>query len=124
MCVKQFLETITALAVCIFWVGETAAQELTPRLYWPAPQGTKVLVAGYSRASGDVFFDRSVPLYGVDSRINVGILAYLHTLSLWGRTSNFLVELPYTRGNTKGFVGETPARADFSDFGDLKFTLT
>lgn len=100
------------------------AQELTPRLYWPAPQGTKVLVTGYSHASGDVFFDRSIPLYGVDSSINVGILAYLHTLSLWGRSSNFLVELPYTWGNTKGFIGETPARRDFSDFGDLRFNLT
>ena len=124
MRVMKFLKTMMALAVCILWGGETAAQELTPRLYWPAPQGTKVLVAGYSHASGDVFFDRSIPLYGVDSRINVGILAYLHTLGLWGRTSNFLVELPYTWGNTKGAVGQTRARRDFSDFGDLKFTLT
>lgn len=120
----NILRTVTALAVCIIWGGELAAQDLTPRLYWPSPQGTKVLVAGYSHASGDVFFDQSLPLYGVDSDINVGILAYVQTLGLWGRTSNFLVELPYTRGNTKGFVGETPARADFSDFGDLKFTLT
>jgi superfamily II DNA helicase RecQ len=27
-------------------------------------------------ASGDVCFDRSIPLYGVDSDINVGVLAY------------------------------------------------
>lgn len=120
----KFLKTITALAVCLFWAGETAAQELTPRLYWPAPQGTKILVAGYSHASGGVFFDRSIPLYDVDSSINVGILAYLHTLGLWGRTSNFLVELPYSWGNTQGVVGQTRARRDFSDFGDLKFTLT
>ena len=112
------------LVFSIFWVTQAAAQELTPRLYWPAPQGTKVLVTGYSHSSGDVFFDRSIPLYGVDSSINVGILAYLHTLSLWGRSSNFLVELPYTWGNTKGFIEETPARADFSDFGDLRFNLT
>jgi len=32
--------------------------------------------------------------------------------------------LPYTWGNTSGSIEETPARADFSDFGDLKFTLT
>lgn len=124
MCAMKFLKAITALAICIFWVSETAAQELTPRLYWPAPKGTKVLVAGYSHASGGVYFDRSVPLYGVDSRINVGILAYLHTLDLWGRTSNFLVELPYTWGSTQGAVGQTRARRDFSDFGDLKFNLT
>ncbi|MDH3788482.1 MAG: transporter [Xanthomonadales bacterium] len=118
------MRTVTALAVCIFWGGETVAQDLTPRLYWPAPQGTKILVTGYSHASGNVLIDRSIPLYNVDSNINVGIVAYLQTLGLWGRTSNFLVELPYTWGNTKGFIGETPARRDFSDFGDFKFTLT
>ena len=117
-------KTVTALLVAILWAGETVAQDLTPRLFWPAPQGTKLLVAGYSHSAGDVFFDRSLPLYGVDSDINVGILAYVQTLGLWGRTSNFLVELPYSWGNTKGFIGETPARADFSGFGDLKFTLT
>ena len=120
----NLLKTVMALVVCVLWAGQTVAQDLTPRLFWPAPKGTKLLVAGYSHASGDVFFDRSLPLYGVDSDINVGILAYVQTLGLCGRTSNFLVELPYTWGHTKGFIGETPARADFSDFGDLKFTLT
>jgi hypothetical protein len=113
-----------ALVVCIPWGGETFAQQLTPRLFWPAPQGTKVLVAGYSRAAGDVFYDRSLPVYGVDSDIKVGILAYVQTLGLWGRTSNFQVELPYTWGNTQGFIGETPAQTDFSGLGDLKFTLS
>jgi len=120
----SLVRTIAALVVCIFWGGETIAQELTPRVYWPAPLGTKVLVTGYSHASGDVFFDGSSPLSGVDSDINVGILAYRHTLGLWGRTSNILVELPYTWGNTKGSIGDNPARSDFSNFGDLRFTLT
>jgi hypothetical protein len=120
----RILRTVTTLVVAIFWVGELAAQDLTPRLFWPSPQGTKVLVTGYSYAAGDVFFDQSLPLYGVDSNINMGILAYVQTLGLWGRTSNLLVELPYTWGNTRGSIEETPARADFSDFGDLKFTLT
>jgi hypothetical protein len=93
-------------------------------LYWPSPKGTKVLVTGVSHVTGDVLFDRNVPLYGAESDINVGILAYMQTLGLWGRTSNFLLELPYSWGNTKGFVGETPAQSDFSDFGDLRFTMT
>jgi hypothetical protein len=120
----RILRTVTTLVIAIFWAGELAAQDLTPRLFWPSPQGTKVLVTGYSYAAGDVFFDQSLPLFGVDSNINVGILAYVQTLGLWGRTSNLLVELPYTWGNTSGSIEETPARADFSDFGDLKFTLT
>jgi len=124
MALKEVLRTITVLSVCIVWGCNTYAQELTPRLYWPAPQGTKVLVTGISHVSGDVIFDRSIPLYGVDSDINVGILAYLQTIGLWGRSSSFLVELPYSWGSTEGFIGETPGRRDFSGLGDLKFTLT
>ena len=87
-----------SLAICCFWAATCAAQELTPRAYWPAPKGTAVVVLGYSYVSGDVLFDRSTPLYGVDSRFNVGVAAYLKTFSLWKRTTNVLVELPPTRG--------------------------
>ena len=118
------MKVITLVTFYIFLVAETAAQELTPRLYWPAPKGTQLLVAGYSHSVGDVLLDRSIPLYEVDSEINVGILAYLQTLSLWGRSSNIMVELPYSWGTTKGLIEKDPAQRDFSAFGDLGFTLT
>ena len=118
------MKVITLVTFYIFLVAETAAQELTPRLYWPAPKGTQLLVAGYSLSVGDVLLDRSIPLYEVDSEINVGILAHLQTLSLWGRSSNIMVELPYSWGTTKGLIEKDPAQRDFSAFGDLGFTLT
>ena len=99
------------------------AQELTPRAHWPAPRGVKVAIVGYSHVTGDVLFDPSIPLYGVDSRIRTGTLAYLQTFSLWGRTANAVAELPYSWGSTRGLIDETPARRDFSGFGDLGVTL-
>ena len=123
MHVMNWWHTLLLLTVCSLWVAEGAAQELTPRVYWPAPKGTKVLVTGYSYSDGDVFFDPSIPIRGADSKVNTGVLAYLQTLGLWGRTSNLLVELPYSWGTTKGLLGETPASRDFSDFGDLGITL-
>ena len=110
-------------AMCCLWAANGAAQELTPRAYWPAPKGTGVAVLGYSYVSGDVLFDRSTPLYGVDSRFNVAIVAYLKTFSLWKRTTNVLVELPYSWGVTEGIVVDTPARRDFSGIGDLDVTM-
>jgi len=109
--------------MCCFWNATCVAQELTPRAYWPAPKGTGVAVLGYTYVAGDVLFDRTVPLYGVDSRINVGIVAYLQTFSLWRRTTNVLVELPYSWGVTEGIVVDTPARRDFSGIGDLGITM-
>jgi hypothetical protein len=99
-------------------------QELTPRSFWPAPAGTQVLVAGYAHASGDVLMDPSVPLCGVDSKINTGLLAYMRTFSLRGRTANLLLELPYSWGETQGFVYETFASQDFAGFSDLGASLT
>jgi hypothetical protein len=81
------------------------------------------LVSGYSYATGDVLFDNSIPIEDADSRVNTGILAYAQTISLWGRTSNFLVELPYAWGKTKGLLNGEPAKRDFSGTGDLGVTL-
>ena len=121
------LVAVFAAVILIFAglpVHSVAAQELTPRAYWPAPKGTKVLVIGYSNAEGDVLFDPSIPLYGVDSELNAGLLAYAQTLSLWGRTSNLIVELPYVWGETRGLVGDAPASKKYSGFTDLGVTLS
>jgi hypothetical protein len=68
--------------------------------------------------------DPSLPLYGVDSKINTGVLAYLQTISLWGRTANLVVELPYSWGTTKGLLFKDPAQRDFSGFNDPGITLS
>lgn len=88
-------------AACSLWVTNLAAQELTPRIYWPSPKGTNVFVTGYSYLEGGVLVDRSLPISAVDSSINTGILAYMRTLGLWGRSTNLLVELPYNWSTTK-----------------------
>jgi hypothetical protein len=100
-----------------------ASQELTPRAYWPAPKGVKVVVVGYSRVHGDVLYDPSTPVYGVRSRVGTGILAYLQTCSLWGRTASVVAELPYSWGSTRGYIGDAPAEGSFSGLGDLGLTL-
>jgi hypothetical protein len=118
---------ISAVLVWAF-VGLSAAaagaQELSPRAYWPAPKGTKVAVAGYAYSFGDVLTDPSLPITGVDSRIHSVALAYLQTMSLWGRTANFVVELPYVWGTTEGALEKSTRRRDFSGIGDLGITLS
>ena len=114
----------TVFIVSVLFVVPAAPQQLTPRAYWPAPKDTKLLVIGYGHASGDVLFDPSIPLYGVESTLNTGLLAYAQTLSLWGRSSNLIVELPYAWGKTRGFVEDTPASTNFSGLSDLGVTLS
>jgi hypothetical protein len=100
------------------------AQELSPRAYWPAPVGTKVLVTGYSHSSGDVLLNPTIPIYGVDSRISTAFLGYLQTISLAGRNANLLLEAPYSWGVTRGLLGDTQARKEFAGLNDLAATLS
>jgi len=100
------------------------AQELSPRAYWPTPVGTRLLISGYSYSSGDVLLDPTIPLYGVDSRINTAFLGYLQTFSLAGRNANLVLEAPYSWGVTRGLLFDTQERADFAGLNDLAATLS
>ena len=112
------------LTVWSLLAANGGAQELTPRTFWPAPKGIKIGVLGYVYAEGDVLFDPPIPLYGVNSEVNVAVAAYLQTFSLWGRTADILVELPYQWSTTSGILVDTPARGSVSGFGDPAATLT
>jgi hypothetical protein len=105
-------------------VGTSGAQELAPRAYWPAPTGTWLLVAGCSYSSGDIVTDASLPISGVDSRINSAVIGYQHIVDLFGRTANTKFDLPYVIGTAKGFVMGEPARANVSGLGDVAMTLS
>lgn len=104
--------------------GAAAAQELVPRAYWPAPQGTNVLSLGYQYSSGDVVTDPSLPVTGVDSRIHVGLLGYQRTFGLLGRTANAQLSLPYSSAHTEGTYLGLPASRDVAGLGDVRFRVS
>ena len=99
------------------------AQDLTPRAYWPSPKGTMVAVFGYAYNWGDILTDPSLPVEGVDSRIHTALIAYVQTLSVWGRTANVLVEVPYVWGTTVGSLEKSLQRKDVSGLGDIGITV-
>ncbi len=103
---------------------DALAQDLTPRTYWPAPEGTKLLVVAYAHQTGDVVTDPSIPISGVDSRIDSAVLAYQQTIDLFGRTGNIQVEVPYVDGTTTGMVSDETGRRDIAGIGDIAATLT
>ena len=104
--------------------GSSLAQQLTPRAYWPAPTGTSLLVVAYAHQTGDVVTDPSLPLIGVESDIQIGVLAWQETLDLFGRTTNLQLELPRTLGSTRGEVDGLPARRDLDGWGDFAMELS
>lgn len=120
---KRGIQTL-AMLVAMVWAQQASSQELSPRLYWPAPTGTRLVVFGYQYSDGDVLMDPSIPLYGVDSRIGTLLAGYVQTFDLWGRTTNLLLEVPYSRGSTQGLLEGQMLRRDFSGFNDLAVSAT
>ena len=115
--------TLVAALAGLFVADSAGAQELSPRAYWPAPVDTRLLIAGYQYASGDIVTDPSLPVTGVDSGIHTGLAAYQQTFDVAGRSANLQLELPYTSGSTTGQYLGQDARADVSGVGDLAVTF-
>ena len=116
--------SICALAVLLLAPRASAAQELAPRAYWPAPTGTKIVVAGYQHSEGDVLTDPSLPVEGVESTIEFLQLTYQQTFDWFGRTTNLQLNLPYAWGDAQGFAeGEFRTRS-ISDLADARVRLS
>lgn len=101
------------------------AQELTPRAYWPAPTGTRIATVGLSHISGDIIPDPSLPITGVDSKISTLVLGYRQTVDWWGRSTNLILEVPYSDGETR--TGRGPDEnfvRDYDGFGDISATVS
>ena len=120
---KWLLRLGILLLLVSFWSTPALAQELTPRAYWPAPKGTNVIVVGYQYSAGDVVTDPTLPIIGVDSRINFVQLTYIRTLDLAGRTANLQFILPFSWGTTEGFLGGLRSR-DVSGATDARAKLS
>jgi hypothetical protein len=108
----------------VLWSSIAGAQELSPRAYWPAPEGTKVVVLGYQYNSGDIVTDPSLPIVGVDSKIHFAILGYLHTFSLAGRTANIQFNIPYSWGESEGFAEGEFRNRDITGLADARARIS
>jgi hypothetical protein len=83
------------------------------------------LTLGYRYTSGDIIPDPSLPIAGVESDIHTAVVGYMQSIELWGRSSNVLVELPYSAGETTVELPENgPVTEDYQGVGDLAVTLS
>ena len=120
---RLLLTCAALITLCASATGAAFAQELTPRAYWPTPNGVDVLVVSYQRTTGDIVTDPSLPVTGVDSEIDYLQLSYQRTFSLAGRTAALQLSVPYSQGTTQGVVEGEFLRRDTSGFGDTRLRL-
>ncbi|QFU76821.1 transporter [Halioglobus maricola] len=101
------------------------AQEMTPRAYWPIPLETQVLTVGALYTTGDIVPDPSLPVTGLDSKIATGLLGYLRSMSLFGRSANFILEVPYSNGTSEVEHSELGlVERDYRGLGDIAATVS
>jgi hypothetical protein len=118
----------TALAAALLSALHCAValgQELSPRAYWPAPEGTQIASIGYTYNTGDTLTDPSLPITGANSDLHTVFVTYLRTINLAGRTANIILEQPYTWGTARGELDSgSRARRHLDGHGDLAFTTS
>jgi hypothetical protein len=115
------------LSALIVWSllsgGGVTAQELAPRIYWPAPVGTNVAVLAYQRNSGDILSDPSLPITGVESKIDNLAVSYQRYFSLFGRTAAAQFNLPYADGFTEGLINGEYRQRHTEGLADARFRI-
>jgi hypothetical protein len=107
----------------VIWSTLAAAQEMEPRSYSAVPIGTNFIVMDYSRSSGDILFDPSLPVTDLQAKINTYSLGLSHSFGVLGHVASIAIAVPYANANLTGNVEGAPGHAYRSGLGDMRFRL-
>jgi hypothetical protein len=100
--------------------GPLAAQELEPRLFNNLPLGANIITLTYSRSEGNVLFDASLPIEGAEATLNSGIVQYVRSLGVGGRSARLEAIVPYSTGHWEGQVNGQFAETRRDGFADAR----
>lgn len=110
-------------AVLLLWSSSSSAQELEARAYSASPVGTNFIVANYTRLTGEVLMDASLPITDVEAKIDVQTLGYSHTFGFAGHAASFAFLVPFTQGDVAGKVFAATNEVHRRGLGDVRMRL-
>jgi hypothetical protein len=119
----RWVEVILSATFAISVAPDSAAQELTPAAYTPAPYGINVVNTALTLNSGDLTFVPTVPIEEASARIGIMTAGYIRTFGLAGRSANLNVIVPYLVGDLEGLYLGEPASAERAGLGDMGVRL-
>ena len=96
-------------------------QDLEPRSYSNTPTGLNFLIVGYGYANGTMAFDPSLPIADAEYRMNSGLVAYAHSLDVWGKSAKFDVVVPYSSFSGHALLSGQSRQREMSGFNDPRF---
>jgi outer membrane putative beta-barrel porin/alpha-amylase len=97
------------------------AQELQPRAYMPAPIGLGFLTISYTRNSGGLLFDPSLPVEDASVTAHAPALAIGEALGVFGRSAQVLAVVPYVVADLSGKLGGIEQSRHRSGLADSTF---
>src|SRR5688572_25640822 len=94
---------LIGLLLCL---GPTAAaaQDLTPRAYFPAPEKSNVFILTYALSRGELVFDPTLPISDATGTIHTPVVSAYHAFGLFGRSASVTGSMPFAIGNLSGNV--------------------
>ena len=100
------------------------AQDLEPRAYTNTPVGMNFLLVGYQYSEGGLIFDPALPITDANAKVDMGLLGYVRTLDIAGKSAKAGALLPYADLYADGYVdGEFRTRDD-TGLADPAFYFT
>jgi len=104
------------LAVC----GPVSAQELEPRAYAANPVGVAFLLVGWSRSTGAVLTDPTLPISDIKATVDIAPAGVGYTFNVAGKVAQAVVALPYAWADVSGQVFEQSRTVTRSGLADTR----
>ena len=122
---EQFRFLIALLGIGILYSPVLIhAQELEPRAYSNTPVGMNFMLVGYQYSAGGLYFDPAVPITDANAEVNMGLLGYVRSLDIAGKSAKTGILLRYADLYADGYVdGEFRTRED-TGIADPAFYFT
>ena len=94
---------LLAAALCLVATAG-AAQDLTPRAYFPAPEKSNAIILTYAWSDGELVFDPTLPITDAVGTIHTPVVSLYHAFGLLGRSASLTGSVPFAIGNLSGNV--------------------
>jgi hypothetical protein len=98
--------------------AQAGAQDIQPRVYTAAPVGVNAVSLGYLFSTGEVLFDKAIPVDDVTGDVHSLTVSYSRTLALFGQAARFDVAAPYVIGSWSGRFLDAAATTSKSGLAD------
>lgn len=119
---QYFYSICTFCAFCC--LPNTYSQDLEPGSLSSVPIGGNFAIAAYGRSSGKILINNSLPIEGLNARLNNFVLGYAHSFKLFNKVAKFDAIIPYAFGDFKGLLEGVPAQRERNGLGDPSFRFS